>query len=59
VVNQIEWVLAQQIVYIENTQFSTEIAACLGNYSKLLTDYTSTWAQLAAFGLQPNEKATA
>lgn len=42
---------ARQVVYIENTPMFVQIAAGLGIRSILHTEYTSTNAQLAAFGL--------
>jgi putative hydrolase of the HAD superfamily len=44
---------ARQIVYIENTPLFVEIAEGFGIRSILHTDYKSTCAKLAAFGLQP------
>jgi len=44
---------ARQIVYIENTALFVQIAERLGIPSILHTDYQSTSAKLAAFGLQP------
>jgi len=44
-----------QVVYIENTPMFVQIAEGLGIRSILHTDYRSTCAQLAAFGLQ-NDK---
>lgn len=41
-----------QIIYIENTLMFAEIAEDLGICSILHTDYPSTCAQLASFGLQ-------
>jgi len=52
-------VSAQQVVYIENTPMFIKIAAGLGIRGILHTDYASTAAQLAVFGLQHNGKATA
>ena len=43
---------ARQIVYIENTPLFVQIAERLGIRSILHTDYQSTSAKLAAFGLQ-------
>ena len=43
---------ARQIVYIENTTMFVQIAAGLGIRSILHTDYRSTGAKLASFGLQ-------
>jgi putative hydrolase of the HAD superfamily len=45
---------AGQVVYIENTAMFVQIAEGLGIRSILHTDYKSTCAQLAAFGLQTN-----
>jgi putative hydrolase of the HAD superfamily len=47
---------ARQVVYIENTPMFVQIAEGLGIRSILHTDYRSTCAKLAAFGL-PNEGA--
>ena len=44
---------ARQIVYIENTPLFVQIAESLGIRSILHTDYKSTAAQLASFGLLP------
>jgi putative hydrolase of the HAD superfamily len=52
-------VQAHQVLYIENTPMFVEIAAGMGIRSILHTDYASTCAQLDAFGLQHNERATA
>ena len=46
---------ARQIVYIENTPMFVQIAEGLGIRSILHTDYRSTCAKLASFGLQNNE----
>ena len=43
---------ARQVIYIENTPMFVQIAAGLGIRSILHTDYTSTCAKLAAFGLR-------
>jgi putative hydrolase of the HAD superfamily len=43
---------ARKIVYIENTPMFVQIAEGLGIRSILHTDYVSTCAQLASFGLQ-------
>ena len=43
---------ADQVVYIENTPMFVQIAEGLGIRSILHTDYKSTCAQLASFGLQ-------
>ena len=45
----------EQIVYIENTQMFVQIAQALDIQSILHTDYPSTCAQLASFGLQLDE----
>jgi putative hydrolase of the HAD superfamily len=47
----------QQVVYIENTPMFVQIAEGLGIRSILHTDYKSTCAKLASFGLQ-NEEGT-
>lgn len=47
----------EQVVYIENTPMFVEIATGLGIRSILHTDYDSTRAQLAAFGLQHKKGA--
>jgi len=46
---------ANQIVYIENTPMFVQIAEGLGIPSILHTDYRSTCAKLASFGLQNSE----
>jgi putative hydrolase of the HAD superfamily len=46
---------ARQVVYIENTPMFVQIAEGLGIRSILHTDYRSTCATLASFGLQNNE----
>jgi len=46
---------AQQVVYIENTPMFVRIAEGLGIRSILHTDYSSTCAKLASFGLQNDE----
>ena len=46
---------ARQVVYIENTPMFVQIAEGLGIRSILHTDYRSTCAKLASFGLQNNE----
>jgi hypothetical protein len=43
----------RQIVYIENTALFVQVAEGFGIRSILHTDYKSTAAKLAAFGLQP------
>lgn len=47
----------RQVVYIENTQMFVQIAEGLGIRSILHTDYKSTRAKLAAFGLEDDEGA--
>jgi putative hydrolase of the HAD superfamily len=42
---------ARQVVYIENTPMFAQIAEGLGIRSILHTDYASTRAKLASFGL--------
>jgi putative hydrolase of the HAD superfamily len=46
---------ARQVVYIENTPMFVQIAEGLGIRSILHTDYSSTRAKLASFGLQNDE----
>jgi putative hydrolase of the HAD superfamily len=46
---------ANQVVYIENTPMFVQIAEGLGIRSILHTDYRSTCAKLASFGLQNDE----
>jgi putative hydrolase of the HAD superfamily len=46
---------AEQVVFIENTPLFVEVAEGLGIRSILHTDYSSTRAQLASFGLQDDE----
>lgn len=48
----------RQIVYIENTAMFVQIAERLGIRSILHTDYSSTSAKLASFGLTADEGAT-
>ena len=48
---------ARQVVYIENTPMFVQIAEGLGIQSILHTDYRSTCAKLASFGLQNDERA--
>ncbi len=48
---------ARQVVYIENTPMFVQIAEDLGICSILHTDYRSTCAKLAAFGLEDDEGA--
>jgi putative hydrolase of the HAD superfamily len=43
---------ARQVVYIENTPMFVQVAEGLGIRSILHTDYKSTRAKLASFGLQ-------
>ena len=45
----------EQVVYIENTPMFVQIAEGLGIRSILHTDYKSTCAKLASFGLQNDE----
>jgi putative hydrolase of the HAD superfamily len=47
----------EQIVYIENTSMFVQIAEGLGIPSVLHTDYQSTCAKLASFGLRTDEGA--
>jgi putative hydrolase of the HAD superfamily len=47
---------ARQVVYIENTPMFVQIAEGLGIRSILHTDYRSTCAKLASFGLQNDER---
>ncbi len=46
---------ARQVVYIENTPMFVQIAEGLGIRSILHTDYKSTCAKLASFGLENDE----
>jgi putative hydrolase of the HAD superfamily len=46
---------AEQVVFIDNTPMFVHIAEGLGIRSILHTDYRSTCAQLASFGLQSDE----
>jgi putative hydrolase of the HAD superfamily len=46
---------ARQVLYIEDTSMFVQVAEGLGIQSILHTDYRSTRAKLAAFGLQPGE----
>ncbi len=48
---------ARQVVYIENTPMFVQIAEGLGIRSILHTDYTSTRAKLASFGLGSDKGA--
>jgi putative hydrolase of the HAD superfamily len=52
----ISQVPARQVVYIENTPMFVQVAEGLGIRSILHTDYASTRAQLASFGLQNDER---
>ena len=47
---------AQQVAYVENTPMFVKIATGLGIRSVLHTDYRSTCAKLASFGLQSDEE---
>jgi putative hydrolase of the HAD superfamily len=47
----------RQIVYIENTLLFVQVAEDLGFHSILHTDYESTCAKLASFGLVDDEGA--
>ena len=49
---------ACNVLYIENTPMFVQIAEGLGIRSILHTDYKSTLAKLASFGLQNNEKGS-
>jgi putative hydrolase of the HAD superfamily len=49
---------ARQVVYIENTPMFVQIAEGLGIRSILHTDYRSTCAKLASFGLHNDEGVT-
>jgi putative hydrolase of the HAD superfamily len=49
---------ARQVVYIENTPMFVQVAEGLGIRSILHTDYRSTCAKLASFGLQNDEEVT-
>jgi len=44
--------LARQVIYVENTPMFVQVAEGLGIRSILHTDYTSTCAKLASFGLR-------
>src|ERR1035437_2276310 len=48
---------ARQVVYVENTPMFVQVAEGLGIKSILHTDYTSTCAQLASFGLNTGDRA--
>ncbi len=47
---------AQQVAYVENTPMFVEIATSLGIRSVLHTDYRTTCAKLALFGLRNGEE---
>jgi putative hydrolase of the HAD superfamily len=47
---------AEQVVFIENTAMFVQIAEDMGIRSILHTDYKSTCAKLAAFGLPNDER---
>jgi putative hydrolase of the HAD superfamily len=47
---------SRQVVYIENTPMFVEVAEGLGIRSILHTDYKSTYAKLASFGLQDDKR---
>ncbi len=47
---------AQQVAYVENTPMFVEVATSLGIRSVLHTDYGSTCAKLASFGLRHGEE---
>ena len=49
---------AREVVYIENTPMFVQVAAGLGIRSILHTDYRSTCAKLASFGLQNDAGVT-
>ena len=49
---------ARQAIYIENTPMFVQVAEGLGMQSIHHTDYRSTFAQLAAFGLRNDEGGT-
>ena len=48
---------APQVIYLENTAMFAQIAERCGIRSILHTDYASTAARLAAFGLPHEERA--
>ena len=48
---------ARQVIYIENTPMFVKIAEGLGIRSILHTDYNSTCAKLASFGLQNGQQS--
>ncbi len=50
-------VTAEKVIYIENTPMFAQIAEALGIRSILHTDYRSTRAKLASFGLRNDEEA--
>lgn len=47
---------AREVVYVENTAMFVQVAEGLGIRSILHTDYTSTRARLAAFGLRTDDR---
>ncbi len=49
---------ARQVIYIENTPMFVQIAEGLGIRSILHTDYRSTCAKLASFGLQDDKRSS-
>jgi hypothetical protein len=49
------WAPAHQVVYLEDQPLCIEVAESLGIRGIRHTDHRSTCAQLAAFGLQPDE----
>ncbi|MGA2018849.1 MAG: HAD family phosphatase [Opitutaceae bacterium] len=49
---------AEQVLYIENTPMFVKVAEGLGIRSILHTDYDTTRAKLASFGLQPDDGVT-
>jgi putative hydrolase of the HAD superfamily len=49
---------ARQVVYVENTPLFVQVAEGLGIRSILHTDYRSTRAKLASFGLQNEESSS-
>jgi putative hydrolase of the HAD superfamily len=46
-----------QVIYIDNTRMFVEVAQSMGIRSILHTDYKSTYAQLASFGLRNDQGA--
>jgi putative hydrolase of the HAD superfamily len=53
----IAWVQTRNVLYLEDTPMFVRIAEGLGIRSILHTDYTSTRARLAAFGLRTTEES--